>query len=169
MNRAWVPKKLLRPLDIQKAINTQNSATNLLLSQAYEEAIEHYGINDLTYWEERLLAGKMENGNVSSATTSPTLREKSIYKRKFDTPPAVRNHWKDDQSDEEDFGPNLSHKKIKVEDADLSSLSQVAPHKKSQRVQSKFPAHLASLSLAAMGQDIELVPTESVTCPWAQN
>ena len=120
----WTPWKRLKPIDILLAKSTKDSTDNPALADAYEEAIEQYGRNDLTYWKDKIYAQRL---SAKAATKrlgvkkeeNETPKKRKIGQGGFKYPPSVvggiRVFGDEDLfvSDEESTA-----KKVKVEDND---------------------------------------------------
>ncbi|KAL8739810.1 MAG: hypothetical protein Q9190_007425, partial [Brigantiaea leucoxantha] len=145
----WVPARLLRPTDTDTVRQLRCNTSNLELTQAFTDLIEHFHHKELSYWKDVLLARQLSEENdktfISDARATPVpSRENSPYttdKERMKRPIGrsvldfERRHKSESDDEEPELSlfnfPNPAAKKVKLEGTETASrMYEITPFKR---------------------------------------
>ncbi|KAL9609870.1 MAG: hypothetical protein Q9167_005388 [Letrouitia subvulpina] len=181
----WVSAQCLRAIDLGAVLEIQRNTSNSDLVKAYTELIDNFGVKELTYWKDVLLARRMVSEEIKPSSheelKAVVIVKDSLYPsiskccRKRPPQYSHQGHTRSrghSESDDEEPGlsgsdnTRLSTKKIKVENTEAVSLiHKIAPTKQpsavlghQERRSSSTLASSLSLSRDLKVIDLEMEP-----------
>ena len=181
-----MPARLLRPTDTDTVRQLRCNTSNLELTQAFTDLIEHFHHKELSYWKDILLARQLseENDNtfISDARATPVpSRENSPYiidKERMKRPIGrsvldfERRHKSESDDEEPELSlfnsPNPAAKKVKLEGTETANrMYEITPFKRlsfaSEERRSSTLTLLSSMSRASSKLAFEIEPVEHVS------